>query len=137
MDRLVYKIECIPALAGAGGQHGPDALAPRSALFAASALGNIAIYNNKPYHDIEAFDISNRCGQTRPDQLAFFDVRRQWGIMKLLTVFAPVAKPGMLGDAPNMELFFFVSQILPLHLSTRLLSDKFGDLLEKNIDIPP
>ncbi len=49
LDRLIYKIKCIPALAGTGRQYGPDAFAPKPALFAASALGNIAVYYNKAY----------------------------------------------------------------------------------------
>ena len=49
LDRLIYKIKCRVALAGAGGQHSPDAFAPGSALFAASALCNTAVYDNKPY----------------------------------------------------------------------------------------
>ena len=37
----------------------------------------------------------------------------------------------------NIELFCFGSQILSSSLPTRLLSDKFRNLLEKNIDMPP
>jgi len=49
LNRLTYKIECVSALAGTSRQYGPDAFAPKPAVFAASALGNIAVYNNKPY----------------------------------------------------------------------------------------
>ena len=48
LDRLAYKIESISALAGTGCQYSPDAFAPSPAVFAASALCNVAVYNNKP-----------------------------------------------------------------------------------------
>ena len=47
LDRLAYKIECVSVLAGTSRQYSPDAFAPGSALFAASALRNIAVYDNK------------------------------------------------------------------------------------------
>jgi len=37
----------------------------------------------------------------------------------------------------NIELFFFGSQLLSSSLPTRLLSDKFWALLEKDVDMPP
>jgi len=40
-------------------------------------------------------------------------------------------------DALNIELFFFRSQALSSRFPTRLLSDKFGVLLEKDVDMPP
>jgi len=49
LDRLAYKIECVSALAGTGCQYSPYAFAPKPAVFAASALCNIAVYHNKPY----------------------------------------------------------------------------------------
>ena len=64
LDRLAYKIECISALAGAGCQYGPDAFAPKPAFFAASALGNIAVYDNKPnrlFGEIIGW-LNTRCG---------------------------------------------------------------------------
>jgi len=48
LDRLAYKFESISALAGTGCQYSPDAFAPKPAVFATSALCNIAVYNNKP-----------------------------------------------------------------------------------------
>ena len=49
MDRLAYKIKRTSALAGTGSQYGPDVFTPGPAVCAASALGNIAVYDNKPY----------------------------------------------------------------------------------------
>ena len=49
LDRLIYKVKRTSALADAGSQYGPDAFAPDSSFFAASALRNIAVYDNKPH----------------------------------------------------------------------------------------
>lgn len=46
LDRLIYKVKRTSALAGT---YSPDAFAPGPALFAASALRNIPVYDNKAY----------------------------------------------------------------------------------------
>ncbi len=49
LDGLIYKVKRTSALAGTGSQYRPEAFAPGPALFAASALSNIAVYDNKAY----------------------------------------------------------------------------------------
>jgi len=49
LDRLIYKVKRTSALAGTGSQYSPDAFAPSSAFFAASALCDMAVYDNKAY----------------------------------------------------------------------------------------
>jgi len=72
LDRLVYKIECVSALAGTGCQYGPDAFTPGPAVFAASALGNIAVYDNKSnrlFSEIIGW-LNARCGNELKISLA-------------------------------------------------------------------
>ncbi len=49
LDRLIYKVKRTSALAGTGSQYNPCAFAPGPTLFAASALGNIAVYPYSSY----------------------------------------------------------------------------------------
>ena len=116
LDRLVYKIECVSALAPAGCQYGPNAFAPKSAAFAAGALGNIAIYDNKPYRFHE---LSNLLFKGCNSLVALFELRFKFG------------------NVLNIELFCFGSQNSSSSFPTVLLSDKLWGLLEKNTDMPP
>ena len=56
------------------------------------------------------------------------------GAIRSSRCFELLFKPG---NVLNIELFFFGSQLLSSSLPTRLLSDKFRNLLVKNIDMPP
>jgi len=49
LDRLIYKVKRTSALAGTGSQYSLCAFAPGPTLFAASALGNIAVYPYSSY----------------------------------------------------------------------------------------
>ena len=173
LDRLAYKIECISALAGTGCQYGPDAFTPGPAVFAASPLGNIAVYHNKPYclfSEIICRLNASRCDKPEISFTVFAETICK--IMSLATFgnivqrnteksflanfhcfcksafchffdksFVDFNKFSNLffkvGNASNVELFCFGSQVLSSSFSTRLLSDKFRALLETNIGTPP
>ena len=71
LDRLAYKIECVSALAGAGCHYGPDAFAPKPAIFAASALCNIAVYNNKPNRLLSEIICRFNAGRCDKSEISF------------------------------------------------------------------
>ena len=48
LDGFAEEVESTAALLDAGGQYGPDSLAPSPALFASRALGDEAIDDHEP-----------------------------------------------------------------------------------------
>ena len=73
-DRLMDKIKSISTLTGVGGQYGPDAFAPSSDFFAACALSNDAVYDNKTYGLLSKISgrlYARRCSKSKK-RLAMF-----------------------------------------------------------------
>ena len=118
LDRLIYKIKRTFVLAGAGSQYSPDAFAPGSSFFAASALCNIAVYDNKPHRLLSKLSINfNKLGN-----LFFKSSNPFIALFQLSFEFR---------DVLDIELFFFRGRFSSLSHLLWLLSGERGPPLEK------